>query len=231
MILNVKQLNTRVKYVHFKMDTLESCLNLMELCCYMANVDLTNAYLAVPIHTEDTKYLKFVIHDQLNKYLFLPQGYRDSPRIFTKLTKPIIASLHSKGVICSMYIDDLYIQGSDYEECLCNIMEASKTLTSLGFDISPKSVSRPTQVIERLGFMLNPRDMTVFLSDKKKEHVRQLINNVLANPISVRNLAQVIGTLIACLPAVQYGQLFYREMKTIKILALHNRYDYNQRVQ
>ena len=46
----------------------------------------------------------------------------------------------------------------------------------------------------------------------------------------MRNLAQVIGTLIACLPAVQYGQLFYREMETIKILALHKRYDYNQRV-
>ena len=27
MILNVKQLNTHVKYVHFKMDTLESCLS------------------------------------------------------------------------------------------------------------------------------------------------------------------------------------------------------------
>ena len=73
--------------------------------------------------------------------------------------------------------------------------------------------------------------MTVSLSDTKKEHVRQLINNVLANPISVRNLAQVIGTLIACLHALQYGQLFYREMETIKILALHNRYAYNERVQ
>ena len=110
-------------------------------------------------------------------------------------------------------------------------MEASKTLMSLGFDISPKSVTRPTQVIEHLGFMLNSCDMTVSLSDKKKEHVRQLINNVLANPISMRNLAQVIGTLIVCLPAVQYGQLFYREMETIKILALDNRYDYNQRMR
>ena len=107
MIFNVKQLNTHVKYVHFNMDTLESCLNLMEHCCYMASLDLTNAYHAVPIHTEDTKYLKFVVHDQLYKYLVLPQGYRDSPRIFTKLTKPIITYLHSKGVMCSIYIDDI----------------------------------------------------------------------------------------------------------------------------
>ena len=155
------------------MDTLEPYLNLMEHCCYITSIHLTNAYHAVPIHTEDTKYLKFVVHDQLYKYLVLPQGFRDSPRIFTKLTKPIIAYLHSKGVMCSIHIDDLYIQSSDYDECLCNVMEASKTLTSLGFNISPKSVTRPTQVIEHLGFMLNSRDMTVSLSEKKKEHVRQ----------------------------------------------------------
>ena len=55
-------------------------------------------------------------------------------------------------------------------------MKASKTLTSLGFDISPKSVTTPTQVIEHLGFILNSRDITVSLSDKKKGHVRELIN-------------------------------------------------------
>ena len=49
-----------------------------------------------------------------------------------------------------IYIDVLYIQGSDYSD----VMEASKTLTSSGFNISPKSVTKPTQVIEHLGFTL-----------------------------------------------------------------------------
>ena len=60
MILNVKQLNIYVEYVHFKMDTLDSCLNLMDPDCYMASIDLENAYHSVPIHPDYTKFFKFL---------------------------------------------------------------------------------------------------------------------------------------------------------------------------
>ena len=64
MILNVKQLNIHVEYVHFKMDTLESCLNLMDPDCYMASIDLENAYHSVPIHPDYTKNFKFLVDNQ-----------------------------------------------------------------------------------------------------------------------------------------------------------------------
>lgn len=103
MILNVKSLNTFVRYVHFKMDTLSSCLQLVDTDCYMASVDLKNAYHSVPMDPDCTKFLKFVHNNQLYKYLVLPQGYRDSPRIFTKIMKPIIAHFHSKGFVYFLY--------------------------------------------------------------------------------------------------------------------------------
>ena len=81
MILNVKQLNSQVEYVHFKMESLESCLNLMDPDCCMASIDLENAYKSVPIHPDYTKFFKFLVDNQLYKYCVLPQGYRDSPRI------------------------------------------------------------------------------------------------------------------------------------------------------
>ena len=40
MILNLKKLNRHVKYVHFKMESLEDCLNLMEKDCYMGSIDI-----------------------------------------------------------------------------------------------------------------------------------------------------------------------------------------------
>lgn len=77
MILNVKQLNFHVDYIHFKMDTLDSCLLLMDRNCFMASVDLENAYHSVPMHPDYTKYFKFSVNGKMFKYLVLPQGYRE----------------------------------------------------------------------------------------------------------------------------------------------------------
>ncbi|GFO07576.1 Gag-Pol polyprotein [Plakobranchus ocellatus] len=211
------------------MDTLESCLNLMERGCYMASIDLENAYHSVPIHSEYTKFLKFKIDDQLYKYLVLPQGYRDSPRIFTKLTKPIISHLHERGILYSLYIDDLYIQGSDFADCQQKVEYASSVLKSLGFDISPKSALTPSQEIHHLGFILNSEYMTVTLSGDKREHVETLINKVLLTPmITVRTLAQTVGTLTACFPAIEYGQLYHRHLDILKINSLKTVYDFER---
>lgn len=59
MILNLKQLNEFVSYYHFKMDTIQTALKLMRPGCFMASVDLKDAYYSVPIALEDRKYLKF----------------------------------------------------------------------------------------------------------------------------------------------------------------------------
>ena len=59
MILNLKNLNTHVEYNHFKMDTLESAICLMTPGCYMASIDLKEAYYFIPIAKDHQKYLKF----------------------------------------------------------------------------------------------------------------------------------------------------------------------------
>ena len=50
IILNLKRLNASVEYHHFKMDTLKSIIALMTPNCYMASLDLKDAYYTVPVH-------------------------------------------------------------------------------------------------------------------------------------------------------------------------------------
>ena len=49
MILSLKNLNQDIEYNHFKMDTLLIALTLITPGCYMASVDLKDAYYSVPI--------------------------------------------------------------------------------------------------------------------------------------------------------------------------------------
>ena len=230
MILNVKHLNFHAEYVHFKMDSLESCLNLMEDKCFMASIDLEDAYHSIPMYPRHTKFLKFEVKGQFYKYLVLRQGYRDSPRIFTKITKPLISHLHERGILCSIYIDDLCVQGSTFEECKTNVTYAVKIFESVGFDISPKSHLTPHQNIEHLGFFLDSKTMTISLGISKRDHVKLLIQQLLSSTITVRDLAQVIGTLVASFPAVEYGRLFYRQLEMLKTQTLRNAFNYDNQI-
>ena len=61
LILNLKNLNNDMPYVHFKMKTLSSVFNLISPDCYLDSIDLKDAYYSVPIDTDYTKYLKFSV--------------------------------------------------------------------------------------------------------------------------------------------------------------------------
>ncbi len=96
MILNLEQLNEFIVYHHFKMDSLQAAIELMKPGCFMANIDLKDAYYTVPIHHAFQKYLKFKFDGKLYQYTCLPNGLSSAPRLFTKLMKPVYATL--KGI-------------------------------------------------------------------------------------------------------------------------------------
>ena len=48
LILNLKNFNKHVTHRHIKMDTLNTALDMVRKNCYMASIDLTDAYYSVP---------------------------------------------------------------------------------------------------------------------------------------------------------------------------------------
>ena len=59
LILNLKELNTYVKYFHFKMETIKTVLQNITEGCFLTSFDLKDAYFSVKIHEDYQKYLKF----------------------------------------------------------------------------------------------------------------------------------------------------------------------------
>lgn len=57
-IPNLKQFNEFVEYHHFKIDMLENSISMMKPGCYMASVDLKDAYYTVPIDLSHQKIFK-----------------------------------------------------------------------------------------------------------------------------------------------------------------------------
>ena len=101
LILNLKNLKLRVEYNKFKMDTLQSLLKLVTPSCYMATIDLKDAYYTVPLVLEHRKYLCFCWKSRLCQYTCFPNGLSSAPCLFTELIKHCYAHLRLQGHIVS----------------------------------------------------------------------------------------------------------------------------------
>ena len=168
MILNLQRLNDFVAYQHFKMDNIHTALRLVRPQCFMASVDLKDAYYSVPIASEHRQFLMFKWEGQYYQYTCLPNGLACAPRLFTKILKPIYSYLHSIGHISMGHIDGSFLVGYTHSACQQNINDTVDTFTKLGFVVHPlKSVLIPTQELEILGFLINSIHMTIRLPVSK----------------------------------------------------------------
>ena len=168
MILNLKQLNENIVYHHFKMETFKSALKLVKKNCYFASVDLRHAYYSVPLSEEVQKRFRFQKSGKVYQYTSLPNGVICAPCLYTKLMKPVYASLCMLGHTDSGYIDDSLLVADTFSECEENVHDTVSLMTDLGFIVhNKKSVFIPMQKITFLGNNIDSDKMIVTLPPEK----------------------------------------------------------------
>lgn len=221
-ILNLKDLNQSVEHHHFKMDTIKDAICLIRENCFFGSVDLKDSYFSVPVHPLFREYLKFYWNGEAFQFTCLPQGLSSAPRVFTKLLKPVFALLRKHGHSVVGFIDDSLLVAESQQELLASINSTVKLLDSLGFTINmSKSVLQPTQNIEFLGFILDSSTMTVSLADRKKQKIKALCTALkLKQNCKIREFAQLIGNLVAAVPAVEFAPLYIKRLEMEKNSAL-----------
>ena len=92
-VIDLSLLNHYIHKQHFKMETVKSVRQSIMYSDWAVSIDLTDAYLHVPIHPTSRKYLRFVFNHQVFQFTALPFGMSLSPWIFTKLMNVVAAHL------------------------------------------------------------------------------------------------------------------------------------------
>lgn len=221
-ILNLKNLNKYISAPHFKLEDYRVVQNLLYKNCYMATLDLTDAYFLIPIAESHKKYLRFSFNNTLYEFSCLCFGLNIAPYLFTKIIKPVVQKLRSKNILSVMYLDDLLIIGETFNECLKNVNYAKDLLKSLGFIINlEKSRTKPSQECKYLGFIFNSEEMSISLPMVKKQNIVNKLNKIkVKHSCKIREFASTIGTLISACPAIPYGWLHTKTFEREKYLAL-----------
>lgn len=93
------------------MENLKTAIRLISPNCFMATLYLENSYLLVRINSLHRKYLRFSFRGKIFEFRALPFGLSSAPYIFTKLSKPLAATLREKSFLSVIYLDDFLLVG------------------------------------------------------------------------------------------------------------------------
>lgn len=204
------------------METLKTALAMIKKNAWFASIDLRQAYYSIPVHINSRKFLKFHWNGKYYQFTCLPNGLASAPRTYTKVLKPVFSSLRKMGHVNVVYIDDSLLQGDTYADCQANIQDTLNLVDELGFTVhTEKSIVIPTQRIVFVGFQLDSVSMTVRLTLEKCNDIIECCTNILnSKTVSIRELAKVIGKLVASEQGVLYAPLYYKKLETERNEAL-----------
>ena len=203
---------------HFKMEGIHLIKELLQEGDWMIKLDLKDAYFAVPIHQPHRKFLQFQWKGRTYHFNCLPFGLSSAPRVFTKLTKPIMAWLRQLGIKSIAYIDDFLLVVPSPEEGFLLACLVTTLLQKLGFTInSNKSILNPTQDLEFLGFHLNSVTMAIQIPQLKLQAIESQASSLMRqHTVTGRDLAKFIGKASSMALAIPMAPLFYWALQALK---------------
>ena len=191
------------------MSTLKTVRHLIQKEDYGTIIDLSTAYDSVSIDPSGRKYMQFQFSGTTYQYRGCPNGLAEAPRIFTQLTKPIVATANSLGIRLNMYLDDILIlnQNADTLRRDCTIV--IQLLTGLGFVINEeKTIVEPSKKFTYLGITFNTELYRMELPTQKREKIQALCKTTkVKTTVTARELASLVGKLQAAAMVVHSGNV------------------------
>ena len=179
---------------------------------FLIKVDLKDAYLTVPMNHQYWKFLRFVWKGTMFELKTLPFGLATAPITFTKLLRPVAASLCSQGIRRLIYLGDILLAAQTSAMATHQMAIVTNLLESLGFTLNRKKcILSPSQNLEFLRFQVDTVTMSLSLPPDKVQKIRKECHHCLHRQKTIpRQLAHLIGLMTSTSPAVLPAPLHYR---------------------
>lgn len=232
-VIDLSYLNRFIQNSHFQMESILCLKTIIKKGDFMTSIDLKDAYLSVQVHKSSQRYLRFQWEGKCYTFRGLPFGLNTAPRVFTKLTKPVVSFLRKRGVRMIAYLDDFLLLGSTKTESNTNTSMAVQLLQSLGFTVNrEKSHLEPCQQITFLGFIINSETLTLSLPMEKVNKIIHKCQNTLAQPtVTAQEIASLLGSLESSRLAIHQAPLHFRHLQIQLINHLRNNaHDYETKL-
>ncbi len=224
--LDAREQNAQQKTEHFSQDGIMDIFPLLRESMYAVSVDMADAYLQVPMHRADRRFLAFWGRRQGRweefRFRVMPFGIRHASRLLAKLLRPLQGRLHSEGIICLFYQDDWIFLGMDPEVLAAQLAFVLEWCHKLNIRFQWRKCSlEPSTTFEWLGILFDTVTMTVSLSEARlTKFIAQLEWLIPLEEVSAHQLASIIGTIESCATVSLVAFLNRRHLMRLKHKAL-----------
>ena len=168
LVTDLSQLNKHIILRRFKFPSLKTLRSSLPEGCWMAKVDLKEAYWHVPVNVSFRPYLAFFWKGKFLQFKVLPFGLSIAPIVFAALMRFPVKEMERRNLKVSNYLDDFLIWEKSKEDCIWSVKSLIEILSKLGLLINmEKSVIVPTKEIIWLGIEWNTLEMSLRLPEGK----------------------------------------------------------------
>ena len=217
-VINLKPLNRYLRKQHFKMDCLSKVLNLVQKGDWAISIDLSDAYLHIPLHVAHRKYLRFFIQGKAYQFTCLCFGPSQAPRNFTKIVTVIAAYLRMQNLRLAVYLDDWFLVNQIRQLLIRDKIRTLDLLSELGFLINlEKSALQPSQNITYIGAFFLLEKGLVCPTLERIVKIFQAIQLLKREP-TAQNFLHLLGLMASCIEIVPHARLF---MRPVQLHLLH----------
>ena len=214
-ILNLKPLNRGLVVPTFRMETLQQVSSQVQPGDYLVSLDLKDAYLHVPIHPEDRRFLRFSIHGRQYQWKVLVFGLSTSPRVFTKVMAPIVSYLRSHQVYVYPYLDDWLVRAASIQEVIRSRDLVLQVIQRVGLILNAKkSHLTPSQDLVFIGGRFRTDLGQVMLPQDRAQVLKELTLQVVrSSAVSARTFLRLLGLMAASIAVVRFARLRMRPLQ------------------
>ena len=197
-VIDLSRLNAFLLEEGFKMETPESISASLIPGEWLSLIDLSDAYLHIPIHPNSRKYLRFCHKSQVFQFTFFPFGLATAPEVFTTFVKEVKLMALTGGIRIHQYLDDWLIRAQSQEEAQVNTQTVVELTQSLDWIINQeKSELKPAQVFSFVGYEYHLDSAFVKPTQERWLKLQDLILRLKSKHVlTARCLMSLIGLLI-----------------------------------
>jgi hypothetical protein len=197
----------------FKYENIDDLVQILYPGAYMAVVDISEAYRAVPLHPSEWRYYGMNWNGTWLVDTRLPFGSRIAPWIFTRVGRAIKAFMKRRGFEVIVYLDDFCLVAESAAACEKGLSVLLKLLISLGFTPNDKRIQQPSQCVIFLGVEVDAKTMRLSLSEEKLMETNHLVQEAFRRrKISMKELQVLAGKLNWVCNVVYGGRTFLRRL-------------------
>ena len=231
-ILDLRTLNRFTRNSTFRMEGMKEAKKLIHPNCFLAKIDLSDAYLSIPVNTNFQKYLCFSYQGKTYKFQRMPFGLNIAPRIFTRIMKTALKPMREAGFNFVTYLDDILIIANTKSTAEQQALAISNHLESLGFLVNmKKSIFQATNQLEFLGNTIDTSTMTVSIPYSKCQKIIQDLKSIIKFPsFPIRKLAAISGMIASTYESMEGHLIHQRYLQANISMYIKKHANWNQQI-